>query len=123
MKVTNPTEKSVSVDGEVMQFEQPIIDQVELSDRVIVLLDPDEFADGDELVGENVIAIGGDGEVIWRIQPCGGWVEGANGKMVPVAYFNLWQDTETGQMHVAVPDVILDLNPDDGTVGNGRYVR
>ncbi len=123
MQVSYPNPNTISVNGRSLEFPQSIEDTVELADRVLVLLNVSDFDDDDPLVGQNVVAIGAEGQVLWRIEPTGGKRRNRHGDMVPVAYFNLWKDTETGQVHVAIPDVILELNPEDGTVANGRYVR
>ena len=57
------------IDGNTVEFEQPIEDMVERRDRVIVVLDDEEYAPGDPTGDRNVVAVDRNGTLLWRIAP------------------------------------------------------
>ena len=57
--------KQITIDGNTVQFDTPIFDQVELNDMVVVLLEwtDEEFPDRTR----NVYAVARDGSILWQI--------------------------------------------------------
>ena len=87
---------------------------VELDARVIIELMVDDFKVGDPLVGRNILAFDGNGEMLWRIPASGVMRSSRYGGETPEAYFGLWLDDE-GNLKTGVPsgwDYVLD--PENG---------
>ena len=67
MKITRLTPHAIEVNGKRLECPQEIIEIVDLEDRVILLLNPDDYEFGDTNVGRNILCFGDDGEQLWRI--------------------------------------------------------
>jgi hypothetical protein len=108
----------------VLEFPQRISEAVQLSDRVVLLLDEEDFEEGDEMVGRNVLCIGETGDVLWRIVPASAKATEHDPEWAaPEPYDDVWQDPETEKLKVRVPDITFDLDPETGEISNLHYER
>ena len=72
-----------------VEFPQRVKKFIELDNRTIILLKVSDFAKGDELVGQNIVAYDASGKFVWRIERHGFKVPNRDGVEVPQAYFGL----------------------------------
>lgn len=123
MKVTR-SEKALSINENVITFDQRIDETVTLSDRVILRLMVDDFDVGDPLVGRNVLAFDGDGRLLWRIPPTGGTRSRPDGTEAPEAYFGLGLDDDGKTVKIGTPDGFeYDLDPETGDISNPVFTK
>lgn len=67
MNVRQIGERALVIGGQEIEFRQRILRFLPVQDRVIVLLNPDDFEFGDPMVGRNILAYGENGELIWQV--------------------------------------------------------
>ena len=72
-----------------IEFPQRVKKFLTLDSRAVVLLKPNDFENGDELVGRNIVAHDEHGEFVWRIEYHGYKVTNRDGVDVPQAFFGL----------------------------------
>ena len=97
-----------------LNFEQRIVEAVEFDNKLVVLLNSDDFEDGDEMVGQNIVAVDEKGEIDWRIEYHGFKVRNRAGKKVPQAFFGLWIDEDDGSLRAGIPVADFVVDPETG---------
>lgn len=116
--------KMLTIDGNTIELVQPIQELVVLDERVIVRLRVDDYAVGDHEVGRNVFCYGSDGQLLWQIAPKGEMCPSSYGGMNPEAFFDLYKDSETGQITVFAPAGFLyTLNPETGEISDPVFMK
>jgi hypothetical protein len=107
-------DRELRIDENVITFEQRIVKTIELDGTVFVLLNGDDFASGDELVGQNIVAYDSNGKFIWRIERHGFKVPNRGGVEVPQAYFGLWIGEDGKTLHAGIPVAEFEVDPANG---------
>ena len=102
------------INGLARKFEQRIVKTVEIGDKVMVLLNSDDFKDGDELVGRNIVAVNKEGEIDWRIEYHGFKVRNRKDVEVPQAFFSLWLDEDGKTLRASIPVAKFEVDPETG---------
>ncbi|MCG8548236.1 MAG: hypothetical protein MJE12_28895, partial [Alphaproteobacteria bacterium] len=102
------------INGLARKFEQRIVKTVEIGDKVMVLLNSDDFKDGDELVGRNIVAVNKEGEIDWRIEYHGFKVRNRKDVEVPQAFFGLWLEDDGRTLRAGVPVADFVVDPENG---------
>ncbi len=109
----------LTIGRETIELEQPIEDMVELHDRVIVVLDDEEYAPGDPTGDRNVVAVGRDSAMLWRIERSGSIASGGPGRTSPFVALEI--ENRGGGEVVIVYDgmgACYDLDSETGKLSN-----
>ena len=61
-------ENRLLVDDKEIQLEASIRDVIRLDDKIIALLSYEDYAPNDPLGDQNIVAVGLDGQLLWRVQ-------------------------------------------------------
>ncbi|GEM_PF-2165319 len=111
MDVKQSSQNVLEFGGRSVQLDKPVVQYLIVDDKVIVLLNSDEYDKGDMLVGRNVLAYDLEGNQLWRV-PDHGLRRPANPK-VPDAYFGIYLD-EKGKLWGETPGVDIEIDPKTG---------
>ncbi len=95
-------------------FEQRIEKVVHISGLTIVLLNSDDFEEGDPMVGRNVVALNDKGEIVWRIEDHGIKIKDWQNVEAPEAFFGLWLEDDGKKLKAGVPHAIFEVDPATG---------
>ncbi len=109
----------LTIDGNTVELEQPIEDMVERRDRVIVVLDDEEYAPGDPTGDRNVVAVDRNGTMLWRIVPSMSPTPGEPGRTEPFIAVDI--KNRDGEEKVVVYDGMgsrYDLDTETGKLSN-----
>ena len=115
--------RSITIGSKPIELESAVYREVELDDRIVLLLDPDLYNDNDLRVGQNILCFDLKGELLWRVQSHGRRIPNAAGQMVPEAYFGLWLEEGTMQLKCGAIQLNFDLDPDTGEISNMEWTR
>jgi hypothetical protein len=113
----------LTIDGRIATLPHAIEFILPLSDRVIVLLDPEDYADDDATVERNVFAVGRSGEILWQIErayvPS---VRNSDDDFSPFTAIELAKDGKTPRAF-EWDGVWYDLSPQTGQLSNALFTR
>ena len=107
----------ITIDGVEHAIDLPIRVAIPLSDRVILLLDEEDLSEDDPRYERNVIALGKDGEMLWRIEDVG-----FKGNPCPYSGLGFDEDGVT----ILVYDwggACYNLDPETGKLSNLLFTR
>lgn len=105
----------LKIGNKEIEFPQRVKKFVEFKGLTIVLLKVSDFEEGDELVGRNIVAYDGQGELVWRIEYHGFKVKNRKGVEVPQAFFGLWIDKDGKTLRAGIPVAVFEVDPATGT--------
>ena len=105
--------KEAKFGGNVIRFEQPVVEHLEDKGRVIVLFNSDFYEVGDMMVGRNIVAYGEDGDELWRVEDHGLRRPGAPD--VPDAFFDIHVGDD-GRLWGGTPGVELMIDLETGKI-------
>ncbi len=112
-------ENRLTIDGETVELEKPIRQIVEFDNRIIVLFNPDEYTGEEPGIDRNVVAVGRDSAMLWRIERSGSIASGGPGRTSPFVALEI--ENRGGGEVVIVYDVAgacYDLDPETGKLSN-----
>jgi len=107
---------TIEVGGKPINFEQRIAEVTDLPDRIIILLKVSDFEHGDPMVSRNVVAIGENGQELWRIQDSG--VERQDSKE---AFFGILKKDGEKKLIAVSAGFLFTLDPNTGKISNAQY--
>jgi len=123
MKLRKTGPKSISVNGNKVEFDQRVDEVVELEDCVIVNLLIDDFPEDRSFDGRNVVCVGEDGKTRWKIEDSGVNVKVSFGPTIRVGYYDLWRPEGDDTIKVGGIDWTYDLDPETGHISNPTHDR
>lgn len=106
--------KRLRINDAEIEFPQRVKKFIELDDLTIILLKVSDFAEGGELVGQNIVAYDANGKFAWRIERHGFKVSNRDGVEVPRAYFGLWIGEDSKTLHAGIPVAEFEVDPANG---------
>ncbi len=116
--------KTLTINGQTVTFGQKVKQVIVLDDRVIIRLLVDDFAEGDPMVGRNILAFDAEGKMLWRVMDHGATLEADDGNgRVPQAFLALWVDDDRKTIKAGIPAFIFDLDPETGELSNPELNR
>ena len=116
--------KKLSIEGKTFELEQPIFDLLPLQDRVIVVFDPQGYTKRDERYDRNVVAIGENGEILWRIERSKGRQVEDDGEEIRSAFVGLDMAQDGKVVHIYEwAGLRHDLDPDTGKISNTLFTK
>ena len=118
MNVRQIGERVLVIGGQEIEFRQKILRFLPLEDRVIVLLNPDDFEFGDPMVGRNILAYDGSGELIWRVADHG--LKRPSRRKAPEAFFNIGMPDDS-TINAVAASCIFKLDPETGALSDPRF--
>lgn len=123
MKVT-VGKNSLVISGREVSFKEEVFESLQLPDRVIVLLNPADFADEDPFSGRNIVCLDEKGELLWRIEDAGVTRSTADGREIPDPFtgIELNDDGKTIEVGIAA-GVDFDLDPETGEISNPVFTK
>ena len=121
----NPT--TLVINGHTIAFQQSIATVVALHDKVIVLLESDDFEFGDKLVGRNLLAYGPDGKLLWRVEDHGVTIgarredtvtqpDETGRRRIPQTIFHIFYDEDDGMITATILSADLTVDPKNGKI-------
>ncbi len=111
--------RELTIDGRVVSMSHEIENVIPLSDRAIVLLVSEDYADDDPAVERNVFAVGKSGGILWQIKRTREHT--ANEGFSPFTAVVL---TDDGFLRVFEWDGVRhDLDPATGELSNPLFTR
>jgi hypothetical protein len=127
IKFEQPNPKTIIINKTPIEFPQSIARVLTLPDRVVILLEMDEFEYGDKMVGRNLLAYGPDGEEIWRVADHGATMRArrqdkvtlpdARGRRrVPQAISFASLNQSDGTIYAALANLYIIVDPKDGKI-------
>ncbi len=112
-------ENRLTIDGETVELEKPIRQIVEFDIRIIVLFNPDAYTGEEPGIDRNVVAVGRDSAMLWRIEPSGSIASGGPGRTSPFVALEI--ENRGGGEVVIVYDgmgACYDLDSETGKLSN-----
>ncbi len=127
LDVEQPNPKTLTVNGHTVEFQQRIKTLIPLTDRVLVHLVTADFEFGDKLVGQNLMAYGPNGKLIWRVENHGATLrarredtvtqpDGTGHRRVPQSISDVGFYIEDGIISAALPAFELTIDPRNGKI-------
>lgn len=106
----------LAINGQLLVFEQRIVKVIEFNGKIIVLLNSDDFKEGEILSSRNIIAYDKKGQLVWRIEDAGIKIRNRNNEYIPQPYLSLWVGRDGNTLHAGLGGVEVEVNPTDGTL-------
>lgn len=127
INLEQPSPKTLIINGHTIEFEQRVAELFSLLDRVVVLLETDDFEFGDKLVGRNLIAYDSRGTQLWRVSDHGATLgarredtvtepDKTGRRRVPQSIVGAYFDEDDGVIRALIIDSELTIDPEDGKV-------
>ena len=113
-------EKTLLIGGKEVKFGQSVKEVLDLGDRLVVRLYVDDFEVGDMMVGRNIVALGSDGNELWRVEDHG--LRRRSERKAPDAFFDIHVDDD-GRLWGGTPGIYLEIDLETGKIigDKGRY--
>ena len=109
----------LTIDGSTVELEKPIKNLIERRDQVIVVFRYGAY-DEDDLSGDrNVVAVGRNGAMLWRVAPSGSIASGGPGRTSQFVGVDI--ENRDGEEVIVVYDgmgACYDLDPETGKLSN-----
>ena len=118
MNVRQISDKALNIDGNAIEFRQRIVRFLPLKDRVIVLLNSDDYEFGDPMVGRNILAYDESGKMIWRVADSG--LRNEEETKIPEAFFNIGMP-DNSTINAVAASCIFKLDPKTGALSDPRF--
>ena len=85
---------TVRIGERKLTFDQKVAKVSVAPDKVLVLLNPIDFAEDDPDAGRNILALDSKGDLIWKIEDAGFKIQLDGGREMPDGYvgMKLWSD-------------------------------
>ena len=122
MKVERVGDETVQIGGNTIALGARITALLELSDKVLILVNNSAWSETDSNFGRNILAYDTDGRRLWRIEDGQVMVGGRTVDKVSQGCTELSQ-SEDGTIHAWVLEWRHDLNPETGEISNAIYIR
>lgn len=115
---------TLTVDGRAVTLPHAIEEILALSDRVIVLLDPEDYADDDLAMNHNLLAVGKNGEILWWVKRAHEFLEEDDGEKHFSAFTTIELAKDGKTLRTFEWDGVWhDLDPRAGQLSNALFTR
>ncbi len=117
-------ENRLTIDGKTVELEKPIYTIKEISDRVIVVFDEEDYAAEDPNGDRNVIAVDRNGAMLWRIQNSVSPTRGRPGRTIPFSGVGVRQKEEVDMLiGYDAAGMCYEIDPETGKLSNPRISK
>ena len=114
MEIGRTGTNGLTISEKLVEFPQRIKKFVIRENLVIVLHKVSDFEEGDPMVGRNIVAVGEDGKIVWRIEDHGFRIKDWQDVEAPEAFFGLWLEDDGKTLKAGIPHAIFEVDPETG---------